>query len=377
MERGVRMSENPKVFISYSHQGREYEEKVFEFANRLRREGIDASIDLYEEAPKEGWPRWMENQIRWADYVIVLVSKSYYDKCYSQDSGKGIHWEVNIVYQLLYDSNCETTKFIPAFFDKDDEAYIPTPLKSYTYYNISDEEQFDKLYWRLRGVSQYKKPELGKLRPLEPKKQKTHMYLTTPIDVDKWNAAKWKGMLYCFRVNEPPILGILFTHYDEGIKIFEEWRENWGNGYVDENLIINYVVPPFASDCKVYKDAERNYGKGYFVYIGPNIDESIKRATNIGISLEELLITAISRNIWVDEQNGTDFRDAFVDIVSKIHDYRVVPAALKDANKPLTNDNVILGFEYAIKLRNFTAKIGKTLDKNDVVSSVLKEPVKL
>lgn len=58
------MAENPKVFISYSHQDAAYEKKVFEFANRLRTEGIDASIDLYEEAPKEGWPRWMENQIR-------------------------------------------------------------------------------------------------------------------------------------------------------------------------------------------------------------------------------------------------------------------------------------------------------------------------
>lgn len=77
------MSENPKVFISYSHQDEGYEKKVLSFANRLRSEGIDANIDLYEEAPKEGWPRWMENQILWADYVVVLASKSYYDKCYS------------------------------------------------------------------------------------------------------------------------------------------------------------------------------------------------------------------------------------------------------------------------------------------------------
>lgn len=45
------MSEHPKVFISYSHQNVEYENKILEFANRLRSEGIDANIDLYEEAP--------------------------------------------------------------------------------------------------------------------------------------------------------------------------------------------------------------------------------------------------------------------------------------------------------------------------------------
>ena len=45
------MSENPKVFISYSHESTDFEEKVLEFSNRLRSEGIDANIDLYEEAP--------------------------------------------------------------------------------------------------------------------------------------------------------------------------------------------------------------------------------------------------------------------------------------------------------------------------------------
>lgn len=85
------MSENPKVFISYSHeQDKDYEQKLLRFANKLRSEGIDASIDLYEEAPEEGWPRWMENQIRWADYVLVVASKSYYDKCYGSQKEMGL-----------------------------------------------------------------------------------------------------------------------------------------------------------------------------------------------------------------------------------------------------------------------------------------------
>lgn len=53
------MENNPKVFISYAHKNQAYEDKVLELANRLRSEGIDAMIDQYEEAPPEGWPRWM------------------------------------------------------------------------------------------------------------------------------------------------------------------------------------------------------------------------------------------------------------------------------------------------------------------------------
>lgn len=67
------MSEHPKVFISYSHQNVEYENKILEFANHLRAEGIDANIDLYEEAPAEEWSRWMENQINNSDFVLIEI----------------------------------------------------------------------------------------------------------------------------------------------------------------------------------------------------------------------------------------------------------------------------------------------------------------
>lgn len=371
------MADNPKVFISYSHQDEDYEKKVFDFANKLRTEGIDASIDLYEEAPKEGWPRWMENQIRWADFVIVLASKSYFDKCYTDVKGKGVSWEVNIVYQNLYDSNCETTKYIPAFFEDSESEYILTPLKPFTYYNVSKKDQYDKLYWRLRGVSKYQKPELGELRPLEPKEKKTSMFLSTPIDIEKWNAAGWKGMLYCLDPTRPPVLGLLFKNYTAAVKIFEEWNRRWGDAYADENLVVEYVVPPFPEKCDVYKDPERSYGNGYFVYIGPNIDAAIDRAIKRGLSPEEILLTTISRNLWVDELNGTRNRKLFTEIVGKIHDYRLIPAALIDDKKPFSQDNVVLGFEHAIKLRGFSSKTGNKLDENDVVKSVLQKAVNL
>ena len=74
--------ENPIVFISYSQDTVAFADKVLAFSNKLRGEGIDAILDQYEEAPPEGWPRWMENSINKADYVIVVGSKGYYDKIY-------------------------------------------------------------------------------------------------------------------------------------------------------------------------------------------------------------------------------------------------------------------------------------------------------
>ena len=114
------MPKSPKVFISYSHVDNIFEQKMLSFANKLRSDGIDADIDLYNPVPFEGWPRWMEKQILNSDYIIVVCSESYWNKIYNSN-GKGVIWEVNMVYQMLYDEHCNTSKFIPVFWNEDDK----------------------------------------------------------------------------------------------------------------------------------------------------------------------------------------------------------------------------------------------------------------
>jgi hypothetical protein len=44
----------PTVFISYSHDSPEHVDRVLAFANQLRRDGIDCTLDQYETSPPEG-----------------------------------------------------------------------------------------------------------------------------------------------------------------------------------------------------------------------------------------------------------------------------------------------------------------------------------
>lgn len=370
------MSESPRVFISYSHQDANYENMVLNFANKLRSEGIDATVDLYEEAPTEGWPRWMENQIRNADFVLVINSKSYYDKCYSNNKGKGISWEVNIVYQHIYDANSENSKFIPVFFDDKDIQYILTPIKSFTYYNIGTKEGYEKLYWRLRGITQANKPPLGKLRSLPEKERKT-MFFSTPIDLDKWNAAGWKGMLYLFASGHCPVLGLLYKNYSVAKLIFSEWRKLAKKSYADEFLEVSYVVPPFPKDCWVYSDPSRNLGKGYFVHIGPNVGESFNRALNSGLHPEEIFLASISRYQWMDELNGSQNRDLFKRYVESGSEYLLMPIGIIDQAKPIEEENLIIDFDYAIKLKNAIFKRGIDIKEDDMCKVVLSKAKEL
>ena len=366
------MNENPKVFISYSHQDANYEDKVLEFSNKLRSEGNDASVDLYEEAPSEGWPRWMENQIRESDYVLVLCCKSYYDKFYSDKKGKGIIWEVSIIYQYLYDAGAETQKFIPVFFEDGEEQYIPTPFKPFTYYNIGTDSGYDKLYWRLRGVNKNEKPPLGKLRPLPEKERKT-MFFSTPIDLDKWNKAHWKGMIYLFQPGYAPVLGLLFENYEVAKTIFKVWKFDAGENSADEFLKVSYIVPPFPKDCWVYKDPERSYGKGYFVHIGPNVDKSIERAIKSEIPQEEILLASVSRYQWMDELNGSNNRDMFKSITDNKVPYFLMPIGIKNKNKPIAQENLIINFEYAVRMDNISFFKGVEIKGNNICKVVLKK----
>src|SRR5216684_3961547 len=68
----------PKVFVSYSHDSPEHADRVLALADRLRSDGIDCILDQYEESPAEGFPRWMDQQMRAADFVLMICTPKYY-----------------------------------------------------------------------------------------------------------------------------------------------------------------------------------------------------------------------------------------------------------------------------------------------------------
>jgi hypothetical protein len=61
----------PQVFISYSHDSANHEERVLALAERLRKDGVDAQIDQYVAGtPQEGSPRWMLDPLRASKYPM-------------------------------------------------------------------------------------------------------------------------------------------------------------------------------------------------------------------------------------------------------------------------------------------------------------------
>lgn len=313
--------ENPIVFISYSQDTVAFADKVLAFSNRLRSEGIDAILDQYEEAPPEGWPRWMENSINKADYVIVVGSKGYYDKVYGnvdKGKGRGVKWEGNIIYQKLYMSDSINEKYIPVVFDEKDLEFIPIPLQGSTYYDVSDDTRFERLYWRLRGVTAKEKPPLGKLRPLPEKERKT-LLVTSMIDLDAWDNAVWRGAGFVLGYMSLPALLLPFINEKYAIQIFKDWIAIVGKDDVKEDIRIALVEGDVPGEPP-----------GYYVVVGNNIDEAIKRAEASGSPINELLIINVSRIIRANPSDNFQVFNYFKEAYHKYGEYILMPAVLNE-----------------------------------------------
>ncbi|NJO40232.1 MAG: TIR domain-containing protein [Cyanobacteria bacterium RU_5_0] len=171
----------PKVFISYSWDCPEHKDRVLLLANSLKKYGIDSKIDRYQQAPPEGWYRWMMNQIDESDFVLIVCTEKYnlrYRNKAEQGQGRGVTWEGGLIIAELYDGQGINDKYIPVLLSPDGEKYIPRSLQAYTVYRLFDEQydakipgEFQNLYRHLSKQPEYEEPKLGKriiLPPIQP-----------------------------------------------------------------------------------------------------------------------------------------------------------------------------------------------------------------
>jgi hypothetical protein len=162
----------PQVFLSYSHDSPAHMDRVLALCDRLRLDGVDATLDQYEVAPPEGWPRWAVRQIEAAGYVLIICTENYrhrFDGTAARASGLGVKWEGAVLNQVLYDSESETGKLVPVVLTPEDVKYIPTVLRGMTRYDLSNSEGYELLYRHLTNQPAVRRPDLGPLVPLAPK----------------------------------------------------------------------------------------------------------------------------------------------------------------------------------------------------------------
>lgn len=167
----------PSVFISYSHDPGDssFGEKVAGLAASLLEDGIEVFFDQNRgtEEEKVPWPIWMEDKIEVADFVLLVCTELYLKKVRQQvaeDTGHGVLWEANIIYNKLYLAKLNTTKFVPVTFYKGDRTYIPVPLQGISSYVLDSDEGYTRLLALLTGQHRAHFPSIGPDTPVMPQK---------------------------------------------------------------------------------------------------------------------------------------------------------------------------------------------------------------
>ena len=157
------MAENPKVFISYSHDSPEHKQWVSELGAKLRRDGIDAILDQWDLGLGDDVTRFMERGIVDSDRVLVICTDKYVSKANADEGGVG--YERMIVNAELI-QNLGTDKFIPIIRQASGKEKTPTFLGTRVYADFTNDSQFDveceKLIRELHEMPIVKKPPLGK-----------------------------------------------------------------------------------------------------------------------------------------------------------------------------------------------------------------------
>ncbi|MEW6402683.1 MAG: SUMF1/EgtB/PvdO family nonheme iron enzyme [Chloroflexota bacterium] len=99
----------PKVFISYAWED-DVKPWVLMFAKRLRKDGVETVLDLWETDYGDQLPVFMEKAVRESDFVILICTPKYKKKSDSREGGVG--YEGHIITAEIFEKN-NHRKFVP------------------------------------------------------------------------------------------------------------------------------------------------------------------------------------------------------------------------------------------------------------------------
>lgn len=336
------------VFISYSHDSPDHARAVLSLSNKLRSDGIDCVLDQYESSPPEGWPRWMDREIRKAQFVLMICTEPYYRRVMGEEMpgvGLGIAWKGNLIYNHVYNNSSRTTKFVPIILARTHAKYIPTPLQGTTRYCLDDE--YDRLYGRLIGKPPAEKPPLGKRKSLPAREVKANvaMLLSFPVDPDLWDRANWRATVFMFShsggpptlqsMNVPPILGLGFADEDAARQIFLDWRERYGSRDEFEELRVSIVEGEIPGRPP-----------GYSVLVGADPKNLFRRYQQLGIMTDGDFLAISSRINRMNAPNSPKLQ-TFKEAYQKFGAYFLAPVLVDEGGtkilKPILDMKILKG----------------------------------
>lgn len=253
----------PKIFISYSVESDEHNKRVQDFANLLKRKGMNVLI-FDDMKLGERYEAFMENIDR-SDFVLFICTPQYKKRADARDGGIGKEW--NIITASVV-KQCDELKFIPVLFSGGWDTSLPVwamGKKGIDYRNESESE-FELL---VTTIDEY--VEMESLEVLGEETYGEH------------------------------------ADYDETIpkKYMDIYSDD---GSVEEvEVIISFEIKATKKEYIVYTKGEKDRRGNLTVYVS-NVDRTSGEPNLLGIETEEewKMIKEILRELGKDDGDNDD-----------------------------------------------------------------------
>lgn len=170
-------SDNIKVFISYSWDTQEHEDKVFSFVNHLRAQaGFDAQMDkgLSQQETAIDFIKMMHQSMHKFPKIIVILSEGYKRKADDFTGGVGTEYQL-----MINDINDRPNKYILASFDGRGDNIIPMGFKGRDIVDLSKPAEMSRLYEKLMDHQPFVFADVAKTKPILP------VQVASPFVIDK------------------------------------------------------------------------------------------------------------------------------------------------------------------------------------------------
>lgn len=152
--------ENPKVFVSYSHDSEEHKEWVLKLSSDLRRHGVDIILDQWDVRLGDDLPFFMEQGLSFSNLVLCICSEKYVEKSNANKGGVGYEKKI-LSADLMKDSS--KNYIIPIKINNNNDK-LPRFLSGTLYLDFDNNDYYDsyrKLLERIFNQDIKAKPPLG------------------------------------------------------------------------------------------------------------------------------------------------------------------------------------------------------------------------
>lgn len=264
---------------------------------------------------------WMDREIRSARCVLMVCTETYFRRVMGEEkpgSGLGVQWEGKLIYQHLYNA-AVNDKFIPVLVSRSHGEFIPTPVQGATRYCFTEPDGYRGLCNGLLGRPPAAKPPLGKRRPVPPLPTKTNVaaFLSSPIDIPLWDAARWRATFFLMYKERPPVIGLAFENEAPAREIFSQWHQRYGANDDFEELRISIV----EGDIK-------GQDPGYTVHVSPELENLHRRYKAYGFNPDADIIYTITRMNRMNPTSDSPYLRLFKDAYRHFKTYLLAPGVV-------------------------------------------------